>query len=672
MLRVSFLVLWVLAVLVATVGCDSDSGGAGGSDEFGRCADFDELRQVYWGDTHIHTNLSLDANLQGTRTSQADAYAFSRGEPIGLQPYEEDGNPTRIAQIDRPLDFVVLADHAEYLGTIKACLDPSSAAYEAEECAQYRAALEFDANPIQVGGIFIRLNALTALQPEEVHYPPLCGPDGVYCVDAGMDVWGEIIDNAEAVYDRSDSCQFTSFPGYEWSGGPATKNLHRNVMFKNANVPEVPYSYFDEPYVEGLWARLQEECIDAGNGCDTLTIPHNSNLSEGIYFEDKMANGQPFTAEYVEARNAMEPVIEIYQHKGASECLPGETGSDELCGFEIIPYANLAATNLEQITPPDPRGFLRYAYGEGMKLEASLGTNPFQHGITAATDTHISAPGFATEDDFKGHGGAGQPNRFLPPPEGFPDIEYLSPGGLTAVWAEENARDAIFSAFRRKETFGTSGPRMVVRMFGGWEYPSDLCSADDLAAQGYAGGVPMGSSLAPQPGSSGPKFVVSAKQDAMGAPLQRIQIVKGWLDGDDYRVQVYEVAGNPNNGATVDLDTCTPEGDGFGDLCTVWEDPDFDPAARAYYYARVIENPTCRWSTYQCIQKNYDCDNPSSEIDLDCCDPSAGLNVAWCDSIDCTDPDSLPPADARCCVPRVEPSIQERAWSSPIWYQPPS
>lgn len=307
-----------------------------------------------------------------------------------------------------------------------------------------------------------------------------------------------------------------------------------------------------------------------------------------------------------------------------------------------------------------------------MKFEARLGTNPFQHGITAATDTHISAPGFATEDDFKGHGGAGQPNRFLPPPEGFPDIEYLSPGGLTAVWAEENAREAIFSAFRRKETFGTSGPRMVVRMFGGWDYPSDLCGAADLAAQGYAGGVPMGSNLPPQPGSSGPKFVVSAKQDAMGGPLQRIQIVKGWLDGDDYQVQVYEVAGNPNNGATVDLDTCIPEGDGFADLCTVWQDPDFDPAARAYYYARVIENPTCRWSTHECIEKNYDCDNPSREIDLDCCDPSAGLNVEWCGSIDCTDPDSLPPADARCCVPRVEPSIQERAWSSPIWYQPPN
>ena len=652
---------------MVTVGCDS---GSDGSDEFGRCTGFQELRQVYWGDTHIHTNLSLDANLQGTRTSPEDAYAFAQGDPIGIQPYDERGNPSRMARIDRALDFVMLSDHAEFLGVIDVCLDPSSTPYEDPQCKEYRAALEFDADPIQVRRTFIGFNGLTATSsPEDVHYPALCGPDDVYCLEAGTDVWGAIVDAAEAVYDRSESCQFTSFPGYEWSGGPDTKNLHRNVMFKNENVTELPYSYFDEPYVEGLWARLQEECVDGGTGCDTLTIPHNTNLSEGIYFE--RGNGKPFTAEYVEARSAMEPVIEIYQHKGASECLPGETVPDELCGFEIIPFSNLATANLDSISTPDPRGFLREAYGEGMKLEESLGTNPFQYGITAATDTHISAPGFVAEDDFKGHGGAGQPNRFLPPPEGFPDIEYLSPGGLTAVWAEENAREAIFSAIRRKETFGTSGPRIVVRMFGGWDYPNNLCDSADLAAQGYDGGVPMGGTLDPQPGSAGPMFVVSARQDAV--PLQRIQIVKGWLEGGEYQVKVYpEVTGDANNDASVDPNTCTPQGEGFGDLCSVWQDPEFDPTERAYYYARVIENPTCRWTTYQCVRENYDCENPSREIDLDCCDPSAGLNVDWCESIDCTDPDSLPPADARCCVPRVEPVIQERAWTSPIWYQPPS
>jgi hypothetical protein len=653
--------------VAALFGCGKESQPF--VDELGRCADFDELRQVYWGDTHVHTSLSFDANLQGTRTTPQDAYAFAQGQAIPLQPYTEEGTPTRMAAIDRPLDFVMLSDHAEFLGTIEACNNEDSPAFDERQCEDYRHANEFDGDPRY---IFVEINGLTTFPPEEAHYPELCGPGDAYCLEAGMDVWGDVVSAAEAAYDRSDSCQLTTFPGYEWSGGPGAKNLHRNVMFKNAKVTDLPYNYFDEPHPEGLWARLQQECIEANTGCDVLTIPHNTNLSEGIYFENQMANGEPFTAEYAETRAAMEPVIEIYQHKGASECLPGQTISDELCGFEVLPFSNLATTNQESITAPDPRGFLRAAYGEGMKLEASLGTNPFQYGITAATDTHISAAGFVAEGDFKGHGGAGQPNRFLPPPEGFPDIEYLSPGGLTAVWAEENAREAIFSAMRRKETFGTSGPRIVVRMFGGWGYSSDLCDAADLAAQAYAEGVPMGGTLGPQPGTSAPRFVVSAKQDPMGTPLQRIQIVKGWLEGEEPRVEVHEVAGDPDNGASVSLDTCEPQGEGFSDLCTVWQDPDFDPTERAYYYARVVENPTCRWTTRQCVEAGYDCEDPTREIDLDCCDPPTGLNVDWCQSIDCSDPESLPPADARCCRPRVEPIIQERAWTSPIWYRPPS
>jgi hypothetical protein len=684
------IIAWSTVLLLGLLlGCGSDGanlgpggaggvGGTGGSggepflDEFGRCApdNFDELRQVYWGDTHVHTELSFDANLQGTRTTQEDAYAFARGATIPLQPYNEDGTATRMATIDRPLDFVMVSDHAEFLSTIALCNDSSSPAYNAQQCKDYRAAKEAS-GPEGVFSTFALINGLTAVQQNNARYPVLCGPGDQYCLQSGMDVWGQIVENAEAAYDRSDSCQFTTFPGYEWSGGPGTNNLHRNVMFKDGHVTPLPYSYFDEPYPEGLWARLKTECLDAGNGCNVLAIPHNSNLSDGIYFENKMANGQPFTPEYAQTSNALEPVIEIYQHKGASECLPGEPVPDELCGFEVLPFANLSATNLQNVSDPDPKGFVRFAYGEGMKLEESLGVNPFQYGISAATDTHISAAGLVAEDDFKGHGGAGQPNRFLPPPEGFPDIEYLSPGGLTGVWAEENARDALFSAFLRKETFGTSGPRIVVRMFGGWQYPSDLCDSQDLAEQGYAGGVPMGGTLPSRVGSAAPKFVVSAKQDFRSAALQRIQIVKGWLAGGDYQVEVYDVAGNANDAASVDLETCEPQGQGFGDLCTVWEDPNFDPSQRAYYYARVLENPTCRWTTRQCVQAGYDCTDPVRPIDLDCCDPVVGLNVDWCTSVDCTDPDSLPTADARCCQPRLEPAIQERAWSSPIWYQPP-
>ncbi|NNE17275.1 MAG: DUF3604 domain-containing protein, partial [Myxococcales bacterium] len=441
MLRSFLRALVALTLTLGPLGCSKDDAPPF-VDGLGRCADSDPLRQVFWGDTHIHTTLSLDANMQGTRTTPQDAYRFARGEAIALQPYDEDGTATRMAAIERPLDFVMLSDHAEFLGTLKVCNDPSSPAYDAQledddlvDCTDYRAAQQFDATPEFARNVFVRINGLLNLPPEDVTYPALCGPGSAYCLEAGMDVWSGIVDAAESAYDRTDSCGFTSFPGYEWTGQSDGRNLHRNVMFRNERVTDLPYSYFDVPYPEELWARLVAECLDADNGCDVLTIPHNSNLSDGLYFDDKMANGDPFTPEYAELRNAMEPVIEIYQHKGASECLPGAATADELCGFEVIPFSNLATTNLERITPPDPKGFLRYAYGEGMRFEGSLGTNPFQYGITAATDTHTSTPGFVAEDDFKGHGGAGQPNRFLPPPPGFPDVEYLSPGGLTAVWA---------------------------------------------------------------------------------------------------------------------------------------------------------------------------------------------------------------------------------------------
>ncbi|MDH3625126.1 MAG: DUF3604 domain-containing protein [Myxococcales bacterium] len=690
----SFPLLASIVALIA-LGCGDDSGGPG-PDVPGRCAAFDELRQPFFGDTHVHTVLSLDANLQGTRPGPSEAYAFARGQPIGVQPYE-DGNPLRTAtpDPDRPIDFVMLSDHAEYLGTIAACNDPTSPAYDrpvpgGTSCADYR-------DESQVDQVFVLLNGLTASSPEGVEYPALCGSDlGGDCIEAGKDVWTQVQEAAEAVYDRSDSCKFTSFVGYEWSAGPGAVNLHRNVMFRNDIVPDLPISYFDEPYVEDLWAGLREQCIDTDTGCDALAIPHNSNLANGTFFEKLMKDERPFDIDYALLRNELEPVIEIFQHKGASECFPGQAISDELCGFEILPYSSLAAVNLQAFSDPDPSDFVRGALGEGMKLELELGVNPFQHGIISSTDTHISTPGYDDEKTFLGHGGAGQPNRDSLP-EGFPDIQYLNPGGPAGVWAEENSRNAIFEAFRRRETFGTSGPRIVPRVFGGWDLPSDLCDSPDLARIGYEQGVPMGGELSDAPVGGTPKFVVSAKRDPMGAPLQRIQIVKGWLDGGDYQVEVYDVAGNPDNGASVDLATCEPQGNGAADLCAVWEDTAFEPTQHAYYYVRVIENPTCRWSVRQCVDANYDCDNPTTQFDFDCCDPTVGLNVAFCDSVAAgltgdeaaccrtDDPTSstkvtfcdavaqtLPAADGQCCLPRLETAIQERAWTSPIWYRPPS
>jgi hypothetical protein len=627
-----------------------------------RCDDYDALKVPLFGDTHIHTKLSMDANLGGTRTSPTDAYAFAHGEPIAVPPYDEDGEPIRTYQIERPLDFVALSDHSEYLGAVALCSDPTSAAYEHEQCVEFR---ENDL-------AFILFASHIAALPEDAKYPDLCGSGGQVCKEAGLEVWAGVVDAAEAAYDRSAACDFTAFVAYEWTAAPGVRNLHRNVIFKNEAVPWLPISYFDSPYVEELWAGLRSECIDAGYECDALTIPHNSNLSDGLFFENEMADGSPFTAEYAAERQFMEPVIEIMQHKGNSECLPGQPVPDELCGLELVPYKSLGDLNQEVTSTPNPLDYLRSAFGEGMKHAETLGVNPFEHGVVGSTDTHISAPGGVSEYGFPGHAGAGQANL-----EGFADNPYLGPGGLAGVWAEENARPAIFEAIRRRETFGTSGPRIVPRFFAGWDYPDTLCDSSEFERTGYDDGVPMGGTLSAQPmAGAAPKFAVSAIQDIgteaePGTALQRIQIIKGWLENGESKVAIHEVAGDANNGATVELSTCEQSGPGEASLCTVWEDPDFDPAERAYYYARVVENPSCRWTTRQCNDASYDCDAADPRpIDEACCAPRIGLNRDHC-TFDCSG-SGRPPADqAGCCDPQVQPALQELAWTSPIWYHPP-
>ena len=665
--KVALVAIWVSAF--ATLACGDDGAERQRPepvpDPAERCTDYDALKKPLFGDTHVHTALSLDANLLGTRTSQADAYGFARGQAVGLSPYDEDGTPMRMYQMERPLDFVAMSDHAEFLGVVSVCQDPSSDAYETEGCVEYRT--DPDA--------FIVFAAQIAQLPDQVEYPELCGGRARACIAAGERVWEGVVDSAEAAYDRTDACEFTTFVGYEWSAAPEIRNLHRNVIFKNEAVPFQAQGYADQPYVEDLWAALRDDCIDAGYGCDVLTIPHNSNLARGSFFENAMKNGAPFDAEYAAERKFMEPIIEIMQHKGNSECLDGEPVVDEMCQTEVLPYNSLGDVNQLTRTPPIAADYVRNAYGEGMKLADSLGSNPFEHGIVAATDTHISAPGGVSEYAFPGHSGAGQNNRDMIP-DRFADDPYLNPGGLTAVWAEENARPAIFEAMRRKETFGTSGPRIVPRFFGGWTYPDTLCESTSFAQTGYDDGVPMGGTLSAQPmAGTAPKFAVSAAQDVgttaePGTPLQRIQIIKGWIENREYEIAIYDVAGDAGNGATVDLTDCSQSGPGSSTLCAVWEDPDFDPSERAYYYARVVENPSCRWTTRRCLDANYDCEGASPRpVDEACCDPVAGLNRDQCAAVDCN---ANPTGDAaRCCLPAVQPSIQELAWTSPIWYHPP-
>jgi hypothetical protein len=598
-------------------------------EELGRCASFNPLKEPFFGDTHVHTRLSLDANLQGNRLAPIDAYRFARGEEVGIQPHDADGNALRKLQISRPLDFVALSDHAEFLGVVQSCIEPSSAAYESDACEDYRN---------DPDAAFINLNFNLAAPQGFAAAPRPCDPEEGGCPDAVLAGWREIQAAAEAVYDRTDACSFTSFVAYEWSGSPGSLNLHRNVIFRNHVVPERATSYFDENQEEGLWRKLKSQCLDAEGACDVLTIPHNSNLSSGLMFETVDENGAPFDEAYAKTRHELEPLVEVFQHKGDSECLPGAPAGDELCDFEKLPYTSLSSANLGgDAEEPVPSDFIRHALGEGLALGASLGTNPFEYGIIASTDTHLGTPGAVEEDAFPGHGGAGLTVRDALPP-GLPDRVWFNPGGLAVVWAEENSREAIFSGMRRREAYGTSGTRIVLRFFGGWGYEGELCGESDRVAVGYEEGVPMGSVL--EGSGDAPRFFVSAMRDAMSVPLSHVQIVKGWLEGDEPRWEVFDVAGDPDSGADVDPTTCEPTGDGADDLCAVWTDPSFDGDAPALYYARVLENPTCRWHAYLCND--------------------AG--------VDCADPDTVTEGYEGCC--EWDPVQRERAWSSPIWYVP--
>jgi hypothetical protein len=673
-------VLLLLLSLSAFVACDDEEETAPEFEKLGRCQNFDALKKPLFGDTHVHTSLSLDANLQATRMTPRDAYAFAKGEAVGIQPYDAAGKALRTIKIGRPLDFVMLSDHAEFFGTISVCTDPNYAGYTSEDCKTFRE------DPALA---FIALNSKTAY---DIGYPDLCGTRGFECQKAGDEVWKQIQRDADTVYDKSSACTFSSFVGYEWTSNPRAQNLHRNIMFRNHVVPTTATSVFEAENAEELWTRLKKDCLDANNGCDVLTIPHNSNLSNGLMFLENKADGSPFDAAYVKIRNEMEPLFEVFQHKGDSECSLAASSADEYCQFEKLPWNNLASANLggadlNRFTDVPEKDFVRSALGVGMMHEETLGTNPFQYGMIGATDTHIGAPGAVAEKGFAGHGGAGQPNREASATsgtdviDGLRDVAFFNPGGLAGVWAEENSREAIFQAMRRRETFGTSGPRIVVRFFGAWDFPDNLCRQADRITTAYAQGVPMGGRLpkSPSPGSK-PVFFVAAQQDTGVSsedlmPLKEVQIIKGWVDTatiPSFRTKVFHVSGHKESTATVDLKTCAAEANGSGsvELCGLWTDEEFRPEQRAFYYVRVLENPSCRWTTRQCVLGEYECNTPNRKIDQQCCDPVLGLNREMCTNIDCGNLDSLSTEEKRCCDPSVQPIIHERAWTSPIWTSP--
>ena len=600
------------------------------------CARYDPLRRPFFGDTHVHTRLSFDAWGQGTLAGPREAYRFALGEPIGMQPYDAEGRPGARIQLRRPLDFAVVTDHSDLLGETQICQQATSPGHDSFVCRVVRAF------PL-LGYVLVNGHVYSSEEPARYGF---CQPGGAHCLEAGRGSWREIQDAAEEFYDRTSACRFTTFVGYEWTGMPGGNNVHRNVVFRNAVVQDYPTTYIETPTQEGLWAALEHECLDAGTGCDAIAIPHNSNFSNGRLFTITRADGTPIGADEARTRARLETLVEVTQHKGDSECRPG--AEDELCSYEQVLVPRMMDIAFDPVAPEDlaPRTFVREALTAGLEQAQRLdGANPFQFGLIGATDTHLAAPGMVDEDEFRGHAAGPVNLRFGARP--YPDLPEFNPGGLGVVWAEENSRDALFTAMRRRETYGTSGPRITVRLFGGWGYPEDLCSAPDFASRGYAEGVPMGSVLPPRAAAGAPRLAVWALRDpgdrgAPSAPLQRIQIIKGWVDSEGIgRERVHEVAGDPANEADVDLDTCTPRGAGFGQLCTVWTDPDFDPDAPAYYYARVVENPSCRWNQWACNAGGADC--------------ASGR---------------VPEGLESCCDPQVPRTIQERAWTSPIWYAP--
>ena len=639
-------------------------------ESFGKCAHFDKTRRPFFGDLHVHTTYSLDANLRGTRLTPRDAYRFAKGHAVRVGVRDDTPSSGRKVQLGRPLDFAAVTDHSEFLGVVELCQDPYANAAKRAGCVSFRE------TPDKAYFLLDRHLSERGEHKPALREPRLCGLYGRHCRAAQKNVWAEIQLAAEDAYDR-EGCKFTTFVAYEWTGSPRdvlykkVKNHHRNVIFRTNQVPEYPIDYFHSPSARELWNQLDEKCVLAPINCDVLTIPHNSNLSAGTMFP------APKSKEVAVARAAMEPLIEIYQHKGASECLPEWPTPDELCGFEVVPFDNLKAAQFNEFDEVTAKGFVRYAYEEGFRSYERFGVNAFKYGIIGSTDNHLALAGNVRTDKFVGGGGAG---KAVSAADEFYDKIYFGPGGLAVVWAEENSREALYRGLARKETYGTSGPRMRLRVFGGWDLPKNWCRRKDANAIGYARGVPMGGTLGASPARrSRPQFAIRAVKDP-GTPdypghnLQRLQIIKGRLDKTGkYHVQIHDVAGDDKAGSDVSVKSCEPSEQGFSSLCTVWTDRDFDPSENAYYYVRVVQTPSCRWTALQCIAANYDCESPSRPIDQQCCEPRVGLHAPErCADVDCGDKkDATKEARRECCQgPPVSPLVLERAWSSPIWYQP--
>lgn len=568
-------------------------------------------RKAWFGELHIHSSWSFDSYFHGVRATPEDAYRYNTGEPV--EHYS--GRTVRPAAA---LDFMALTDHAEYLGFMP-LFDDSSHPLSRTPFAERVTSPDLE----------VRLPAflsMTGNDPDKL--PKFAGDLGGRTLRA---MWRNYVALADAWYRPGE---FTTFPGFEWTALPNGQNLHRNVIFRDSNVPGMPFSSLDSGNPEDLWDWLDAVRND---GSGVLAIPHNSNISNGLMFASEKFDGSPIDAAYAEQRLRNEPLVEVTQIKGTSETHPALSPLDEWAGFEL-----LETLIGRHDVASEPRGsYVRQAYQDGLRMATESGFNPYRFGLIGSSDGH-NATSPVEERNYTGKLGrldaTAEARRGGNPLH--PVTAKYSAAGLAGVWAEENTRESIFAALQRKEAFATSGPRIRLRFFAGWDYDAELLRAEDWPRQAYRRGVPMGGRLS-GPAYDSPWFIVQAVKDPAGTWLQRVQVVKGWIENGSSHEKVIDIACSdglqpnaatgrcPDNGATVDPATCDVSRDrGDVELRTTWRDPDFDPSQPAFYYVRVLENPSCRWTTWDAIRNGFDLQ------------------------------DGIPP------------TIQERAWSSPVWYRP--
>jgi hypothetical protein len=576
-------------------------------------------RNVYYGETHVHTSWSFDAFAFGdTVTGPETFYQYSQGRPVA----HPGGYQVKIT---KPLDWGAVTEHSEYMGVIQEAMDPGSPLRQNSPVIAEVLKRGVKVDPL----LAFKLLSVTIAKGDTIRQlsnPAVVAP-----------VWKRIVDIADRYYQPG---RFTTFAAYEWTSTPNSMNLHRNIFFRDSKkVPQVPFSPLDSTDPRELWNWMDKQRA-AGN--ELLAISHNANLSNGVMFPTEADHlGRPIDRAWAEARLRNEPLTEMKQVKGQSETTPGLSPNDEFANYEVFVWHLLGRPG----PPPREYGsYVRQAYKDGIAMEQARGINPYKTGVVSGSDSHVSVVPYRQKNFFGVHGTIDDTIQKRMDGASVLGLNslWVTPAGLSAVWAEENTREAIFDAMKRKETYSTSGVRIPLRFFGGWNLEKGMLRQKEWVKSAYARGVTMGADL-PAPKSAAPSFAVWAAKDPDSANLDRIQIVKGWsLNGQTFE-KVYDAAWAgprkpdrstgklPPIGSTVNLARGTYSNTiGAVELKTVWTDPEFDPSLDAFYYVRVLEIPTPRWSTMQAVKLGR-----------------------------------VPPSG-----PGFQPIIQERAWSSPIWYTP--